>query len=405
MEGSRSKNRTLSQKLASFLALSFLILGLTLHQNRQQMIRVNDHNVISFWTLHSVPEVSPHDNNRTVEVINTNKLRSHSNISTITTTISRPPAVPRNVSHKGEIPSRRNQTSAPHREKKSPCTSEGAKTFSYFFSHIPKSGTSYSYMKLRQWLIHESPEWQALSREERFLPCDMGLTHPSLFESRYNAVCRAGKCNMWMAEYPATLQARVNYAVIRDPFAHTVSNYFHCTESRDHQRRAHLMPGSIDDWLSAWVQAMNNETKAKENKAFKCYDPRNFLSRYMHFNGSETKEVNKERLKERFRIIGDQARLLKSTCMVYIDYTDGWIPDECNCSHNRISTTNRTSTFRLDHGVSHHGDTFNLTENQRNMIESLRADDMQLYKLLVDEIFEEQVLEIENKYNVTICDR
>jgi hypothetical protein len=59
---------------------------------------------------------------------------------------------------------------------------------------------------------------------------------------------------------------------------------------------------------------------------------------------------------------------------------------------------------KYEHGVTHHGATFNTTPHQEEAIAKLTIMDAQLYEMLVKDIFVEQVQEIEQEYQVTVCD-
>jgi hypothetical protein len=212
--------------------------------------------------------------------------------------------------------------------------------------------------------------------------------------------------------------------------------YFHCKESKDHASRAHLMP-SLDDWLDAWVDAIGNHTKVKENERFLCYNPTNHQSKFVQFDPDKPGK-GKEDLKSRYNVIGDTAQMDKSVCMIFIRYT-GWVPKECDCSKanntlsiksnltadnvpqassrrnlrelGEYSTTSRRRRLSLDydsskhsHGVKNHGDTFKTTQRQNQAIAKLRDVDNLLYEA-TREVFQEQVHEVEEEYQIKVCDQ
>jgi hypothetical protein len=311
------------------------------------------------------------------------------------------------------------------------------KVFSHFFSHIPKSGSSYAYSVIYQ-LTVRSPEWNALPEGELFRACDMGGGgDPSKFNERYPYQFRGKKCTMWMSEKPSRAymspSPEHSYVIVRQPKAHVLSMYFHCKESKIHRNRAHFMP-SLDDWLDAWVDAIGDQTKAKENKRlFRCYNPTNHQTEHVLFDPDKPdKDKGKEHLKSRYDVIGDTAQMDKSVCMIFIRWT-GWVPKECDCSNasNALSIKSkltadsalfvaRASSRRrhlreqlLDlgynltkhsHGVKNHGATFKTTQYQNQAIAKLNDMDDLLYEA-TREVFQEQVHEVEEEYQIKVCDQ
>jgi hypothetical protein len=75
------------------------------------------------------------------------------------------------------------------------------------------------------------------------------------------------------------------------------------------------------------------------------------------------------------------------------------IPLEAN-ANVKINTTGN----HFAHGVTHHGSLFQTTPSQDKKIAILRALDFPLYEKSRD-IFREQVRIVEDKYNITICDK
>ena len=270
------------------------------------------------------------------------------------------------------------------------------KVFTHFFSHLPKSGSTYAFKALLE-LVNK--EFRGSPKNRRFRPCNMRLEPAENFTRMYRAKEQGVKCTLWMSERPAKLnRAQHNYVILRDPLSHTVSNYFHCTESGGHRNRAHLMP-SLDHWLTAWVDALDNQTKAQENHKFRCYNPMNFESSFTGFKSSASLAENKQMLLQKFDVLGDNAQMDKTVCMIFARYA-GWVPDPCDCTDQR----RRRLGGKVSHGVKHHGNTFNLTDYQRDMIVKLRTQDTLLYEL-GKEIFAEQVAEVENTFRVRLCDK
>ena len=99
--------------------------------------------------------------------------------------------------------------------------------------------------------------------------------------------------------------------------------------------------------------------------------------------------------------------MTKSICVIFARYT-GWIPYECNCTNvdadsSEVRTDLGYDPARDSHAVVHHGSTFNTTKLVDDAIAKLRAVDMVLYEL-AKEIFHEQVQEVQDEFQVQLCD-
>lgn len=134
---------------------------------------------------------------------------------------------------------------------------------------------------------------------------------------------------------------------------------------------------------------------AKDEKQFYCYDPINLQSYFASFWGDTTEDE----LYNRFDIIGDMAQLGKSICAVHIRYS-GYVPLACDCTNNSSQQPKGRET--MDHGVQHHGDTFNLTDEQSNKIAKLTELDIVLYERAKN-VFALQVKEIEDELGIVLC--
>ena len=118
-------------------------------------------------------------------------------------------------------------------------------------------------------------------------------------------------------------------------------------------------------------------------------------------------------LKDRYMVLGDNAQMDKSVCMIFIHYT-GWVPKRCVCTTSSTKGMNpleanatvnlNTTGNHFAHGVTHHGSLFQTTPSQDKKIAILRDLDIPLYEKSRD-IFREQVRIVEDKYNITICDK
>lgn len=290
------------------------------------------------------------------------------------------------------------------------------KSFDHFLMHIPKTGCTYARGTLTN-ILQKDPQWNRLLPSDRYRLCDVG-TMPLAKFPKFPYDHKKVRCTMWMSEQPSSDSPMHThrYTILRPPRTHVLSQYFHCTESRPHQARAHLMPESLDAWLDAWVDAIDNPRKRKNNQQFQCYSPMNPQSSFVLFDEERRRNVTKEVLRKRYDIIGDNAQMQKTLCLILIRYAK-FVPSVCNCTTTTgaVVANNNTAggggtTIKnhgrggASHGVTHHGATFNTTLRQDEAIVKLTEMDEKLYDMLVQEIFVEQVQEIETEYQVTVCD-
>ena len=278
--------------------------------------------------------------------------------------------------------------------------------FSHYLGHVPKSGTSFAFgaIVMLAFQLQKSHDVK-----EKFRPCNMGTGNSSFWQN-FLYQYKGDRCTMWMTE-PGTYnaQAQHGYVILREPVSHTLSMFFHCAESEDHSKRAKFMP-SLDEWITAWHGAYANSSLAKKNKKFQCYNPLNFQSKTIGYDPS----LGKDDLRKKWDIIGDNSRMDKTICLIVIKYT-GWVPEQCDCtdipdqqSENRRRRRLYELTYdkhKHGHGVAHHGSDHNITAEQRKKIEKFRQIDIQLYNLVVTEIFEEQVREVEQEHKIKLCDK
>lgn len=284
------------------------------------------------------------------------------------------------------------------------------------------------------------------------LPCDARTLQTELFETHYPAHSRMRKysqykCNLWMAEQPYTEKARHNYILVRNPKAHVISQYFHCRESVNHYKHWKDMP-TLEGWLEAWVDAMDHPSQKVDKdlyNRFHCYDPRNLQSRYAGIVDIETAKGGaisatseesilpvtdlmslKEDLQRRFTVVGDNSRMTESICMIYLMYsssdTEGTslphVPPQCDCTasstessssstQDQVTSEERQNHRQLKihfygHGVRHHGNSFETTPREDELLAALTKYDEPLYEA-AQALFQTQVEEFQKKYGIQLC--
>ncbi|KAL3934535.1 MAG: hypothetical protein SGARI_003339 [Bacillariaceae sp.] len=305
------------------------------------------------------------------------------------------------------------------KQQNAQATATANRTLDYFLAHIPKAGGYYAYRMLNTFL-NASPDIVEGMAKRRKLPkseqykvpvetfCNNGV---QFYLDNFHNSLKGRNCTIQMDEvWPRKkIEGRKNgplfprsqiahkYVIVRDPLSHVLSMFFHCT---DHAGRAHLMP-SMDEWLNSWANARGNQTKARQNQMYRCYEPIDFQANYLEFDPA--KGQGKDFLKNSFDILGDFNRLQKSICAIFIKYK-GEVPKECDCTDQgrRLGFERKGNEA---HGVTHHGSSFNVTDEQRKLIlEDIRPMDVKLYPI-VQEVFQEQVEELEKEHNFVMCEK
>lgn len=241
--------------------------------------------VITFWTVYlSYDSVLIHNENELISTLPTTNLK----IIITNTNNNKQTIISNNDSNTGKV----------HRMA---IPSEGI-NFTYFFSHIPKSGSEYAHNTLQRLLLSTIPinnrkSWSSYAyynpqQNTNNLnlnpnPDNPDPNPPSMFCNSANSYIGKLKqyfnegtfpvevynftCVMWTTEQPYSQFATKGvYTIIREPISHTLSQYFHCKESIDHKRqknrnnnkkdnksRDHLMPKLID-WLASYSNLVND---------------------------------------------------------------------------------------------------------------------------------------------------
>merc|ERR1740124_1824076 len=132
------------------------------------------------------------------------------------------------------------------------------------------------------------------------------------------------------------------------------------------------------------------------NWMFRCYNPFNMQSHFLQFDRNLSPENGRQDLKKRFAIIGLTTQFHKSICLILIHLT-GEVPVDCDCASKRRLLLN-------DHGVTHHGASFQTSKSQRLAISNLTKVDQTIFKH-AEELFKENVKRTEEEYSVRLCDK
>ena len=306
------------------------------------------------------------------------------------------------------------------------------KNLTHFVFHIPKTGATYAHATIVE-MITNHPKWQKLSESQKFQPCNQAKEPLENFEERYNYASKFNliRCSSWMSEVPySDLPGTSKYTILREPTHHVVSQYFHCKESPSHAYYKERMPSRLIIWLNMWKSIFDKERLGQDplrlkpksaaynrtaNQLF-CYNPINMQSYMTQFNALTH---DSDELASRYNIIGNTQQMTQTICAIVIDMTDGWIiPTECNCTSNvdevvvaplqqqrrKLVQEYNVSVDNHAHGVQHHGATYEASSGELRLINEYTKYDQALYKMSMS-VFAEQLVQLENKYNIKICER
>lgn len=263
---------------------------------------------------------------------------------------------------------------------------------SHFFIHIPKSGGTFARTALNKYAKDiGNGKWTICDR----------ATSPLTNRYKWPKEINGAQCRMYMSEAAYGVDfANHTFTIVRSPRQHVVSQFFHCKEAPIHAKR-HLMPSSLDKWLLDWHEALKNGLKQSKlermKKKYNCYNPVNLQSHFLGFDSTQSKQD----LASRFDIVGVSSQMHKSICLIMIRLSDGLVPTHCNCTTATKQDTRRLNAF--DHGVKHHGNTFQLTEKQSRLVSEITKVDELLHRH-AQEIFEDTVRAVEEEYSIQLCD-
>ena len=423
------------------------VVGITLGRTRKNLFRAAIVCCIGFLCIHSILTISEANKKLLGSLkpsavsngITTSSEKTSNSLIKAARTTQPPSVAPASIqSRKQDLFSNNSasasETRTTHPPSVAPTSSQlrEENPFAHFLMHIPKTGSSHAYSQMNQMAHTYTDVPQFLKKRV----CNEGTNLLGDFY-QFRKTFKGEECNLWMSEQPYSTKPERVYAILRDPRSHTLSMYFHCKESKDHARRAHKMPPSVDDWLKGWVDVKQNANSSvsiideqfRLSRKWACYNPINFQTRWIghpqpniekishdvfYPSYSNQYKVSAKDLRERYLVLGDQAQMDKSICTIYAHYR-GYVTEACDCTNATVVADNddgNVSTYLnqstaggiLDHGVAHHGDTYKTTPEQDAMIEFLRDRDTVLYKK-TQKIFAEQVREIEEKHGVKICDK
>jgi len=276
--------------------------------------------------------------------------------------------------------------------------------------HIPKTAGYYAYRIVSSTLSND-PNYNKLSPNDKYRLCNVGEM-PILKDTILMPEYGGTKCTMYMSEYhynklPSNKIPQFAYTIIRNPKHHVLSQYFHCTESNDrgarqkNAKREVPLP-NLDEWLSKWVLSIDDSKERFLNSKMRCYNPIDMQSKYVGFDNDSLNNTAMKSIQQKFTVVGPLDDIDRVLCVVMIHYA-GWLPAKCNCSSSDDDQRRRRLAEISQHGVIHHGSTYNTTRFEDSLIEKLTTKDELLYDYS-KQLFETQLRVVEEYFNVTICD-
>jgi hypothetical protein len=110
-----------------------------------------------------------------------------------------------------------------------------------------------------------------------------------------------------------------------------------------------------------------------------------------------------EQLHNQFTVVGDTARMTASICVLYIRYTGGWIPDDCDCTTRRHARRRQLKLHFYGHGVRHHGSSYPTTPYQDELLQQLVTNDQALYEA-AQQVLQRQIDQVQDEYGIRVCE-
>ena len=193
------------------------------------------------------------------------------------------------------------------------------------------------------------------------------------------------------------------FTMLRPAHHHVLSQYLHCTESVAHKNRRKWMP-SLEEWLRAWADEKRQlknvtvagrlELVAKMKRRFKCYNPWDHASTLLRLPAN----ITAAGLRTQFDVVVLMPEFSASTCLMVV-YVLRRVPPVCDCgAGGGVGVASQV----VDHGVSRHGDSLNITTTERALIDGLTEVDARLYGL-AEELFREALERVNRQYSVRLC--
>jgi hypothetical protein len=191
--------------------------------------------------------------------------------------------------------------------------------------------------------------------------------------------------------------------LIRNPFTHVPSQYYHCKTSPVHLQGVNaqdLMPNTLHAWVEIHADAIAEHPPNRTAKngimgnKFRCYKPHNLQAQRAGVDLSA------------FAFVGLSEEMKRSVCLLSY-YVRGRLPLRCQCDADASGegrgggrgAEHTFETIHQSHGVAHHPGT---TEADRALIIALVQQDILLYETAKLR-FSQHVHEVEQATNHTIC--
>jgi len=109
-------------------------------------------------------------------------------------------------------------------------------------------------------------------------------------------------------------------------------------------------------------------------------------------------DISTAGLSTQFDVVVLMPEFSASTCLMVV-YVLRRVPPVCDCG---AGGGGGVASQVVDHGVSRHGDSLNITTTERALIDGLTEVDARLYGL-AEELFREALERVNRQYSVRLC--
>lgn len=192
--------------------------------------------------------------------------------------------------------------------------------------------------------------------------------------------------------------------LVRQPRAHVLSQYMHCTTAGYHKHED-VLP-RYDDWIKLWLPYREGNKALPKGTVLKrsCYDPRNLqTSRFTCYPKFRSKSPDLREAIDNVNsaaFVGLVEAYEESLCVVFARVR-GSLPEWCRCG--TVDSKQNVTFHKNDHGVKPHSVT-DYNQTVQGWVDELTRLDCALYKA-ARERFLRDIWLVESRFKTTILCR